>query len=100
VLALLGTAGETHRGSDRAVHLDHVDAAGAGMERVDVLGDDRLHEPAPFELREGVVAGVRLGLEQRVDARPVEAPDVLRIAEERLDRRDLEGIDLGPDPFR
>ncbi len=80
------------------MHLDHVAASGARMERVDVLGDDCLDEPAPLELGQAQVTGVRLGREQQVDTRAVELPHATRIGEKRLDGRDLERIDVLPDP--
>ena len=82
------------------MHLDDVLAAGARVQRVDVLRDDRLDEPAALELRERDVCRVRLGVAKDVDPLTVEAPDARRIAPERLDGRDLERIDLGPDPRR
>ena len=45
-------------------------AAGARVQRVDVLRDDRLDEPAPLELREREVRRVRLGVEEQVDPLP------------------------------
>ena len=62
------------------MHLDHLAASRARVQRVDVLGDHRVHEPTPLELGEREVAGVRLGGEQRVDPCPVETPDALGIA--------------------
>ena len=89
---------EADGGADRAVHLDDLAAARARVQRVDVLGDHRLRRARGARAPRARVAGVRLRLEERVDPRPVEAPDALGIAPERLDRRDLERIDLGPDP--
>jgi acyl-CoA thioester hydrolase len=43
------------------------------------------------------VSGVRLGVEERAEARRVEVPEALGVAAERLDRRHLERVDLGPD---
>jgi len=57
-----------------------------------------LDEPSALELRERGVGCVRLRLPQQVEALAVEAPDALGISPERLDRRDLERIDFGPDP--
>ena len=79
------------------MHLDHILAAGASVQRVDVLGDDRPDEPAPLELGERQVRGVRLGGAEQIDPLAVEAPDTGRIASERVDGGDLEGIDVGPD---
>src|SRR5207245_5026030 len=50
---------------DRSVHLDHVGRSGAGVQPVDVLGDDRPYEAATLELREREMAGVRLRPAQR-----------------------------------
>ena len=51
-----------------------------------------------LERGEGEVAGVRLGREEPADARPVPAPDTKRIPAERVDRGDLERVDLRPHP--
>ena len=80
------------------MHLDDVPAAGARVQQVDVLRDHRLDETALLELCEREVRRVRLRVTQHVDALAIEAPDASRVAPERLDRRDLERIDLGPDP--
>jgi hypothetical protein len=70
------------------------------MQRVDVLGDDRADEAALLELGERSVAGVRLGVEQHAQPLSVEAPDALGVAAKGVDGRDLERVDVGPDPGR
>ena len=62
--------------------------------------DDRAHVASPLERGERHVARIRLGLEKRVDPRPVPAPDTLRVAAERVDRRHLERVDVGPETSR
>ena len=57
-------------------------------------------EPVPLELDEREMRRVGLGAAQQIDPLAIEAPDAFRIAPERLDRRDLERVDLGPDPRR
>ena len=98
VRALAPQAAKALRGADRAVHLDDVSASRPAVQRVDVLGHDRLDEAPPLELGEREVPRVRLRGEQRADPAPVEAPHALGIATERLDRGDLERVDLRPDP--
>ena len=73
------------------MHLDDLPAAGARVQRVDVLGDHRLHEPTALELRECAVRSVRLGGAEQVDALAVEAPDPSGVPTESLDGGDLEG---------
>ena len=82
------------------MHLDDVPAPGACVEQVDVLRDDRAHEPAALELRERAMRIVRLGSGQHVDPLRVEAPDLLRVLAEGAERRVLHRVDLGPDPGR
>ena len=78
------------------MHLDDVLGAGALVQQVDVLCDDRLHEPEPLELGEREVRGVRLDGGEHGEARRVEAPDLLRIAPEGAHGRVLPRVDLGP----
>ena len=80
------------------MHFDDVRAAGTRVQPVDVLRDHRLHQPPPLELGDRVVRRVRLRVAQDVDPFAVEAPHPLGVATERVDRGDLERIDLGPDP--
>ncbi len=56
-----GVAAEAADALEGAVELDHVIAAGAVMEPVDVLGDHPVDASAALERREGVMAGVGLG---------------------------------------
>ncbi len=80
--------------------LDDLLAPGSRVQRVDVLRHDSLDEPAALELGEREVRCVRLRVAKDVDPLAVEAPDAHRIAPERLDGRDLERIDVGPDSRR
>jgi hypothetical protein len=93
-------APRARRGADRAVHLDHLAAAGARVEQVDVLRHDRPHEPRPLEPRQREMRVVRLGLGQHREARRVEAPHLLGIAAERVDRAVLERVELRPQAGR
>lgn len=83
-----------------AVHLDDSAAAGARVERVDVLCDDRGDEASPLELGERPVCHVRFCVEEQVDPPAVEVPHPLGIAPKGLNGRDFEGVDVGPDPGR
>ena len=83
-----------------AVHLDDGAAAGARVERVDVLCDDRGDEASPLELGERPVCHVRFCVEEQVDPPAVEVPHPLGIAPKGLNGRDFEGVDVGPDPGR
>ena len=80
------------------MHLDDVPRAGALVQQVDVLRDDRPDEPAPLELGERHVRRVRLGLAEHGEARRVEAPDLLGVAPEGAERRVLARVELGPHP--
>jgi hypothetical protein len=82
------------------VHLDDLLRAGPLVERVDVLCDDGCHEAAPLELGERQVRGVRARVREGAQAAGVEVPDRLRVAEERVDRRHLHRVVLGPDAGR
>ena len=82
------------------MHLDDLATPGPRVQRVDVLRHDRLNQSTSLQLGEREMASVRLRRQERVDARAIEAPDALRVAPEGLDRRDFEGIDLGPDTGR
>ena len=53
-----------------------------------------------LELRERVMGCVGLGARQHLDSGRVEAPDLLRVALERAQRRVLHRVDLRPDPGR
>ena len=68
------------------------------MQPVDVLRDHRLEHAAPLELRQRLVRRVRLHVAERLETRPVEAPEPRRIATEGVDRGDLHRIHLLPDP--
>jgi hypothetical protein len=74
------------------VQFDHLARAGALMETVDILGDDRRAVEALLPVRDRLMPGVRPDLEKMPPPRQVEVPDVLRVASKRLRRRDL----LGP----
>ena len=81
-----------------AMHVDQVGRAGALMQVVDVLGDQKhLARPFPLQLRECGMGGVGLdiGLEQTGAAVVVELVDKVRIALEPFRRRDI----LQPDAF-
>ena len=67
------------------------------MQAVDVLGDDRRDEPAPLELDQRQMAGIRLGTGENLEAERVELPDLGRIAPEGIDRGVLHRVVLGPD---
>ena len=82
------------------MHLDHLPRTGALMQAVDVLGDDSTHEPAPLELGEREMAGVRLGLRERLEPKRVELPHLPRVAPKRVDRCVLHRVVLSPDPGR
>jgi hypothetical protein len=79
------------------VDLDHTLGTGLGVEGVDVLGDHRLQEAAPLELRQRLVGPVRLHVGKHLQALAVEAPETGRIAAEGVDVRDLHRVDLLPD---
>ena len=107
--------------AQRTVHLDHAARAGALMQAVDVLGDDRTDPAALLELGEGAVTivGLRAGsvVGKAADARPrrapeapwgrrerieperVELPDPRRVSPECVDGRDLGRVVPRPDAF-
>ena len=91
------TAVEAARGADRAVHLDERLGACTLVQPVDVLRDHRAHPAAALELGEREVPVVRLRLRERVEALPVELPDLDGIGEERVDRRVLHRVVLRPE---
>ena len=93
-------APRARRGSDRAVHLDHLLAAGTRVQEIDVLGHDRPDEPGTLEPSQSEVRVVRLGAREHREPRRVEAPHLLRVAAERLDRAVLERVELCPEPGR
>src|SRR4029079_1776931 len=67
----------------RAVQLDHVAAARARVQAVDVLGDDRRRRLLRLDLGDDAVAGVGLARADRLAPDVVEVPHLLRIALER-----------------
>jgi hypothetical protein len=79
------------------VYLDDLAAARPLVQKVDVLGDDRVHEAAPLQLGECAVGIVRLGVRQHREAWRVEAPHLRGIGAERLERAVLQRIELRPD---
>src|SRR5262249_46687099 len=60
--------------------------------------DDRADETPAFELRESQMRRVRFGLHEHREAQRVKPPDLLGVTAERLDRRVLLGVELGPEP--
>src|SRR4029077_6533027 len=92
-----GTTRPAGAGLDRAVYLDHPLGSGLVVQHVDVLRDHRLELIAPLELGQGSVGVVRLDGAQAVETRAVEAPELWRIALERIDVRDLHRIDVLPE---
>ena len=70
-----GGAARAARGGDRAVHLDHPLRTRLAMQAIDVLGDHRVQQPAPLELGQRLVGGVRLLVGERLEAGPVEVPE-------------------------
>src|SRR5437899_3707287 len=75
--------------AQRTVHLDHAARAGALMQAVDVLGDDRTDPAALLELGEGAVTivGLRAGsvVGKAADARPRRAPEAPWGRRERIE---------------
>src|SRR5581483_6503579 len=97
---LAPAAREAHAGPDRAVHLDDVARAGGGMETVDVLRHDRMHEPLRLERGERLVRGVRPRVAEDVEPQRVELPHALRVPAEGVDRRHLVRVEALPDAVR
>ena len=56
--------------------------------------------PARSSSASAVCPAFGRAVEQAVDPRPVPPPDPVRVAPERVDRRHLERVDLGPDARR
>ena len=79
------------------MHLDERLGACTLVQPVDVLRDHRAHPAAALELGEREVPVVRLRLRERVEALPVELPDLDGIGEERVDRRVLHRVVLRPE---
>src|SRR5260221_1763557 len=68
------------------------------MEAVCVLGHYRDQVAGRFEVGERVVAGVGSGGDRNASALAGDRPVSRRIAEERIDRGDLDRVVLGPQP--
>ena len=79
------------------MQLDHVLAAGALVQPVDVLGDEGERGHQPPQPRDRVVPFVRLHLTHLLPAHPVPAPDAIRVAGEGLGRGQVLGPKLGPE---
>ena len=83
------------------MHVEHVVGAGALVQVVDVLGDERQPTAAALEVRlqscEGRMRRVRLGRERVAAALVVEVLHRLRIASEGFGRGELHGIELRPE---
>lgn len=90
-------AGGADRLSQRPVELDDVQTPRPLVEPVDVLGQDRAHQPVPFELGEREMAGVGLNRGQECQPAAVELPNPFRIGVESVDRRDLGRVVARPD---
>src|SRR3712207_9252388 len=64
-------------------------AAGHAVQTIDVLGDHAAHVPAPLQLRDRLVSGVRPLVDQTREALRVELPEAVRAAAEGVDVGDL-----------
>lgn len=96
-------AAEAAGAAQRAMHLQQPQRSCAGMQVIDILGDDQhLGRPAPLQLRQRQMRGIRHDgrVAELGTARVVEAMHARGVACEGLRRRDILDPHLRPDPVR